>query len=237
MSKIYVDYSHKGGCLKTTTSVSVAFRAMERNIRLGFLDLDPQGNGMRWLSGNTWDKNSSVDTLHLGSIVVSRVLADVEREPFILIDTKPDASTFDAITSKFPVDAWLIPFMATDIYEYEGAADVVKSVKERDLGGRIIVIPTKTTSLEPFAKQHLSSIAELPGVEFCPYSIPNSSIALTAARSEGVAPWKASRGLTNNAAIALKAFADYVLDDFNSLRPNRASLQRFSLQTYGNAKY
>jgi hypothetical protein len=127
--------------------------------------------------------------------------------------------------------------MATDIFEYEGAADVVKAVKERELGGRVIVIPTRTTPLEPFAKQHLASIAELPGVEFCPHSIPNSSIALTASRNEGIAPWKTSRGLTNNAAIALKAFADYVLDDFNSLRPNRASLQRFSLKTYGNAQH
>lgn len=109
MTKIVTVFNQKGGASKTTCSINLAGGAARRGLKTLYVDMDPQGTGMIWISQA--DETSpfpskAVNLSHLKGKLAPEIKKYVGEMDLIIIDCPP------AMESDAPAAALLISDLA-----------------------------------------------------------------------------------------------------------------------------
>jgi cellulose biosynthesis protein BcsQ len=190
-------FSHKGGTGKSTITSHIAFRAMERDIKLTVVDTDRQRNTMSWLSKH---ENTS-EPYEVGCIRVTQDPAELETEGLVVVDCPP---SWDVISElKDIIDLWLVPVDGR--FSVDGALNALSELTKE----RAVIVVNKAYDSK-FGVAELKQIKAIPS-EIFRFPIPIHDI-VRKAEMLGVASWQVPYGIRSTTAQNLQYMADWVLN-------------------------
>lgn len=195
-------YNNKGGVGKTTLATSIAFRAIEKNIPLVFIDKDPQRNGMKWLSNDEW---SGEEHYVKGSIEVSTNFSYIDTEKINVIDAPP---SFDFALQIEKVDMWIVPVQGR--FSLDGAMNLITQLKEVGRSDERMAFVSNGTDVDSDIGKIQVNEAQRIGVEVFKYAISRSN-NFSKAEFMCIPVWTVPYAQRAGAVQSLMLFTDWVL--------------------------
>ncbi len=190
-------FSHKGGTGKSTITSHIAFRAMERNIKMTVVDTDRQRNSMSWLSKH----ENTTEAFEEGSIRVTSDPVEIESDGLVVVDCPP---SWDVISElKDTIDLWLVPVDGR--FSVDGALNALSELAKE----RAVIIVNKAYDSK-FGTAELKQIKQIP-TEIFRFPIPINDV-VRKGEMLGVPSWKVPYGIRSTTAQNLQFLADWVLD-------------------------
>ena len=123
-AKIVTVFNQKGGCGKTTITMSLAGSMAKRGHRVLVVDMDPQGTASRWASGKLNEFPATVISLSpMEGQMHREVQKFVEDYSLIFIDCPPSMNSVAPSSAMLISDLALIPIVPSpaDIWAAAGA--------------------------------------------------------------------------------------------------------------------
>lgn len=209
-------HNHKGGCGKTTLAAHIVHLALEKGLHVLAVDLDRQGNLIKWLSGG--DQVIEDGALcRLGSNGTVIFSPDVFPEgqfkklDLIVTDTPPSAS----VPKHLRPDVWLTPIDGR--MALEGAANVTRDVLMQGEGRapvRFVLNGCEEGGLLS-ARDLRHALADFIQstrglVDVYPEDIPRSA-AIKRAGERFMPVWKVPYGEHTAGALAMRGLAEWVV--------------------------
>jgi chromosome partitioning protein len=121
--------SQKGGVGKTTLALNIGAGLARKNLRVGFIDTDPQGNAFQW---QAIESNMAFEVKHLPRAISREDVASLQsRNTLLMIDTPPAIGeiTFSVLGLS---DLAVIPVAPSifDIWSTRSTLSLVDEVKK-----------------------------------------------------------------------------------------------------------
>lgn len=211
-AKIVTVFNQKGGCGKTTITMSLAGSAAKRGHRVLVVDMDPQGTASRWASGKLTEFPASVISLApMEGQMHREVQKFIDDYSLIFIDCPPSMGSVAPSSAMLISDLALIPIVPSpaDIWAAAGAMKLAQQAQaiNKELVVRLVAnMVQRSTSL---ARELLDQLAEEN-----PVPLLNSTLGLrTSFRDSQV--YGSSVHVVPRAAAAIaevEAMAEEVLD-------------------------
>jgi len=209
-------HNHKGGCGKTTLAAHIVHHALEKGLHVLAVDLDRQGNLIKWLSrGDQILEDGALCRLGDGGNVLYSPDMFPEGQfknlDLIVTDTPPAAE----IPSRLKPDVWLTPIDSR--MAAEGAANVLIDVARKgDQRAPVRLVLNGCEEGGLMAARNLrvaldELIRETRGfVDVYPEEIPRSG-AIKRAGERFTPAWKVPFGAGTGGAEAIRRLAEWVV--------------------------
>ena len=207
-------YNQKGGCGKSTTTMSAAGELGRRGFDVLVIDLDRQGTSSRW-RGQTTDTApfpaSVVNLAHQGAKMIYEVERMLPKHDIILIDCPPDIHDDSLSAALLISDLALIPLQPSpaDLWALDGAKKLLQAAQRTNPTLQARVVPIRVPRRQRLANLILANLAEDPDLKMTQATLGNLSaygIAMLDGRAIHDVPDAAT------AIAEVEALADEILD-------------------------
>lgn len=223
-------FNNKGGVGKSTLSVHAAFRAMDKGVSVQFIDADPQDNGIKWVTQDTWDGN---DYVNMDNIVATKDLSAVNHWDGInIIDCPPEYTFLDKLKeNNIDLDILIVPVKSR--FSLDGAMHVIAEVKQLKMKDTrlIFVINMVDASNTEISKSQINEVKQI-NVEMFKYAIPrNKYIEMAEMSCKSV--FNIPYSMRSSAVQLITHFSDWVLsgcsDKFTYGNKNSKRLESYEV--------
>ena len=195
-------YNNKGGVGKTTLSTAVAFRAIEKDFPLVFIDKDKQCNSMKWLSNDTWNGE---EYYKKGSVEVTTDFNYLDNSKINIIDAPPEFSFARHINK---ADIWIVPIKGR--FSLDGAVALITELKQSGRENERLVFVSNMTDMNSEIGRKQVEEAKSLGIELYKYAIARS-LNFDKAEDMCIPVWDVPYAQRSGAVQALMLFSDWVL--------------------------
>lgn len=206
-------YNNRGGVGKTTIATSIAFRAIEKNRELVFIDADKQSNGMKWISNDNWTGD---DHFRLNEVDVIRKTDNIRLDEYenkmVIIDCPPEFGFVEKIIGK--LDVILVPLRGR--FSLDGGMTTLTIQKSIDENTRVIFIPNQLRKHHKVSDRQLQEIHRL-GIETFKFPI-SSHQSFEQAEELCIPVWNVPYSIRSEAVSNIKFLADWVLNGVDEKR-------------------
>lgn len=169
-ARLITVFNQKGGCGKSTTTMSLAGEFGRRGYDVMVIDLDRQGTSSRW-RGQTTERApfpaSVINLAHQGANMILEVQRMLPKHDVLIVDCPPDIRD-DALSAALLLsDLALMPLQPSpaDMWALDGAKTLLNAARRTNTTLQARVVPIRVPRRQRLATAVLSSLAEDPEVQ------------------------------------------------------------------------